>query len=436
LPENALRQTDPAGKWQSAKPEIAEKIAPGSGICFTAGTLVKVAPSTRGAILKSGSYYKAIEKLEIGDLALSWNEKTGQLGYEPVQQTFIRQADKIYSIKYADGTEVETTWSHPFYVAGKGWVDAKDLKVGMKSPTASAIAKHNEQLAMAGGMKLPVRMISYASGQQNSGNKKTSVSQAVVKLEGDLPGAVEIVGIEVDEREEEVYNFTVDESHNYFVSESGMLVHNVNYAAATYFLSHPIISITANSLHSSYHDASSKIFGISSHEDSHNFTEANAFKHVMVMAEITKKYSGDDAIELGEAHEAGEQNERDREMDSHNNRLGRRIGELTYQGNPLTRDQMAKVAFYAIRTGYAQIEHSQKDRILSAVNKIDSVEPKYPTKSPRNLTAEEALKNFDKVYTEYVQETKSLQKFNNQLPPELKTWRQAPVNPTWQELKE
>ncbi|MBE7439883.1 MAG: hypothetical protein HS115_15630 [Spirochaetales bacterium] len=216
--------------------------------CFTAGTLVKVHPQTNGAFLlhakgRNGgnghaisrfegaqNFYKKIEDLKAGDLVLSWNEKTGQLGYEPVQQTFIRQTDKIYTIKYADGTEVETTWSHPFYVAGQGWVEAKDLRVGMKSPTANAIAKHNEQLTMAGGMKLPVQMVSFSDSPQRSGDSKASMSKAIVQLDGDLPGAVEIVGIEIDEREEEVYNFDVPVGDTYFVTEVGMLVHNGEYS--------------------------------------------------------------------------------------------------------------------------------------------------------------------------------------------------------------
>jgi len=187
-----------------------------------------VHPQTKGAILKGTSYYKKIEEVRPGDFVLSWNEKTGQLGYEPVQQTFIRQADKIYKIKYADGTEVETTWSHPFYVAGQGWVDARDLRAGMKSPTATAIAKHNEQLAMSGGMNLPVQMVSYTRLGTGS-----TLAEAKVELRADLPGAVEITGIEVQDRKEEVYNFDVATADSYFVGESGMLVHNTRYSVIT-----------------------------------------------------------------------------------------------------------------------------------------------------------------------------------------------------------
>ena len=64
-------------------------------------------------------------------------------------QTFIRQADKIYQLTYEDGTLVETTWSHPFYIVGKGWVNAEDMAAGDVSETSDGgsltIAKVDEE---------------------------------------------------------------------------------------------------------------------------------------------------------------------------------------------------------------------------------------------------------------------------------------------------
>ena len=79
-----------------------------------------------------------------------------------------------------DGTLIETTWSHPFYIRGKGWVKAEDLVQGDIS--------------------------------QTEGN-----------------GSLKITKIHVDVRGEEVYNFEVEEDHNYYVSEAGVLVHNESY---------------------------------------------------------------------------------------------------------------------------------------------------------------------------------------------------------------
>ncbi len=102
----------------------------------------------------------------MGDRVLAWGEATGELSCRPVTQTFVRKADAIYKLTYADGTIVETTWSHPFYSArrheppvrmragpappfgasedidvrryieGRGWVKAKDLAAGDLSYTA------------------------------------------------------------------------------------------------------------------------------------------------------------------------------------------------------------------------------------------------------------------------------------------------------------
>ena len=50
-------------------------------------------------------------------------------------QNFIRQTDKIHQIAYKHETVIETIWSHPLYIVGKGWVKAEDLQVGDESKT-------------------------------------------------------------------------------------------------------------------------------------------------------------------------------------------------------------------------------------------------------------------------------------------------------------
>ena len=142
-------------------------------ICFVAGTLVRT---------KDG--YKEIQNIRAGDVVLAWNEKSGELGYQPVKQTFIRKADRIWKLTYEDGTTIETTWSHPFYIDGRGWVMAKDLKVGDRSYTSRSIESSNRVK--------PLR----------------------------------IAVIEVLKRDETVYNFEVDTDHTYFVTKAEVLVHN------------------------------------------------------------------------------------------------------------------------------------------------------------------------------------------------------------------
>ena len=143
-------------------------------VCFPAGTPIRTIDG-----------YKEIQNIKSGDIVLAWSEKTGQLTHKPVLQTFIRKADLIYQISYEDGTFIETTWNHPFYIQGKGWVQAKDLKKGDESLTSSSIKKDSKNL--------------------------------------------KIVNIFIDERAEQVYNFEVSEVHTYFVSYSDVLVHNADY---------------------------------------------------------------------------------------------------------------------------------------------------------------------------------------------------------------
>ncbi|WP_235595688.1 TIGR04388 family protein [Leptospira weilii] len=134
--------------------------------CFTAGTLVHT---------KTG--VKKIEEIQVGDEVLSWDEESGEQEYHRVVKTFQRQANVVYTIVYSNGTQVETTDEHPFYIEGKGWVPAKDLRAGEFSVLS---------------------------------NERT----------------LEIVSIAISERTTTVYNFEVEDSHSYYVSEVGILVHN------------------------------------------------------------------------------------------------------------------------------------------------------------------------------------------------------------------
>lgn len=123
------------------------------------------------------------------ELVLSKSDETGEVSYRKVLNTFIRQTDAIYKVSFADGTILETTWNHPFRVKKQDatgetfkienttWVEAKDLH-----PGDVALGADGKELV--------------------------------------------ITDITIEEREETVYNFEVDEYHTYFVGEVGVWVHN------------------------------------------------------------------------------------------------------------------------------------------------------------------------------------------------------------------
>jgi hypothetical protein len=143
--------------------------------CFVAGTLVH---TTRGLV--------PIEELKIHDRALSINLQTGEKSYQLIREIFVRHTDRIYRIFLDNGSELETTATHPIYIAGAGWVEARRIQEGDRVITAT-----EKELVVL---------------------RLTIVAQY-----------------------ETVYNFTVEENHNYYVAAAGILVHNQNGYAGVQF---------------------------------------------------------------------------------------------------------------------------------------------------------------------------------------------------------
>lgn len=125
----------------------------------------------------------AIEMIQPGDVVLAADEETGEVTYKEVIRTFVNTTDEITHVTISDSegqTEViDSTPQHPFYVEGKGWVEASALHAGMT--------------------------IWFANGTK---------------------GTVEDISNEGLEEPVTVYNFEVADFHTYFVGESGVLVHN------------------------------------------------------------------------------------------------------------------------------------------------------------------------------------------------------------------
>ncbi|MBQ3548794.1 MAG: hypothetical protein IJA33_02815 [Oscillospiraceae bacterium] len=156
--------TDAAGN-ASEEAKISWITAEG---CFVAGTQVQ---TVQGLV--------NIEDIKVGDQVYSLDLTTDEQVVSTVawvQGT--RYIDATYTI-YAGGEKVVTTYEHPFYVMGKEWVAAEDLVVG----------------------------------------------DVIKTVDGELT-ITDIVYTELD-APVQVYNFTVEGTHNYLISESGLLVHNI-----------------------------------------------------------------------------------------------------------------------------------------------------------------------------------------------------------------
>ena len=117
---------------------------------------------------------------------LAEDPETGELAYKEVVRTFVRDTDKTVHVR-TDGIEIETTSEHPFWVEGKGFVNAGSLQQG--------------------------DMLRLSTGEN---------------------ARIESVWEEVLEEKVLVYNFEVADFHTYFVSELGVLVHNVCHVGGNY----------------------------------------------------------------------------------------------------------------------------------------------------------------------------------------------------------
>ncbi len=113
------------------------------------------------------------------DVIKKYNDVAYNLHYVSEPNFKLVKVYRTYKITYKDGTSVEATAEHPFYILGRGWTPVKELKVGDESET--------------------------------------------IKRKG-----LKIISIEIKDSKTPVtvYNFEVEGDHNYFVGASGVLVHN------------------------------------------------------------------------------------------------------------------------------------------------------------------------------------------------------------------
>ena len=147
-----------------------------SSQCFVAGTLV---------LTSEGS--KAIEEIKAGDLVYSTNPETGESEYKEVARVFRRESDIIIHV-FVNGEEIETTPNHPFWVENQ-WVLAKDLREG-------------DVLTLADGT---TATITRTYGEQ--------LDEPVI-----------------------VYNFEVQDFHTYYVTNTGVLVHNYTCGSSDVYI--------------------------------------------------------------------------------------------------------------------------------------------------------------------------------------------------------
>ncbi|MEV6973018.1 ricin-type beta-trefoil lectin domain protein [Kitasatospora sp. NPDC093806] len=90
------------------------------------------APETR--VLMADGTYRAISEIAVGDVVLATDPETGVSSVEPVLNVIVGYGVKhLVRVSTEDSvgdSGVVATAGHPFWVMGRGWVDAGDVEVG------------------------------------------------------------------------------------------------------------------------------------------------------------------------------------------------------------------------------------------------------------------------------------------------------------------
>ena len=136
--------------------------------CFAGDTLVSTEDGLR-----------PIEEIQAGDYVWSENTETGKKELKKVLSVSVTETTTLVHVTTENGTVINTTESHPFYVEGKGWCAAAELETG-----------------------------------------------DVLRTEDGEQETVKGVQTEKLDKAVKVYNLEIEGSHTYYVSADSVLVHN------------------------------------------------------------------------------------------------------------------------------------------------------------------------------------------------------------------
>ena len=184
-----------------------------------------------------------IEDIKVGDWVISDDPNTpGEVIAKQVTRTFERTDNNgIYDVSIGDKV-ISSTGNHDFWTLGEKLVSVENLELGnwiiFDDPLTENILEAKQVLkatAKADGsyeLQLDDEIVT-VSDKQEFWIKDEKWVQAKDLESGDLLQTddgdfVAVDGIEVREGSYEVYNFEVEDFHTYFVSQDGVLVHNID----------------------------------------------------------------------------------------------------------------------------------------------------------------------------------------------------------------
>lgn len=140
--------------------------------CFRKGTKVKMADGS----------YKPIEEVQSGDEVVSFDEKTEQFINQKVLRLNENKPKSMVKVHLENGEDIVCTVDHKFLTEDGEWIEAQ-----------------------------------YLAGKNVKQQSKNKIEWGVMKVE-----SVEFI----ESNDSVVYDLTVENTHNYLVSESDIVVHN------------------------------------------------------------------------------------------------------------------------------------------------------------------------------------------------------------------
>lgn len=190
---------------------------------FACGTLVR---TDKGPV--------PIEQIKVGDKVLSRPQSGGTPDYRAVTRTLVHDDQEIFGIKHLDDTKPNSSFllyptrNHAFWIEGVGWRRVDRL--------SDEVPDGGTRFQLEDGRAVSVWIVSpvYRTPRPHVGWYNTSIYLDDIGFEVDFSGKPDYLDLEAtypDEMEEpdpylkvRVYNLEVEEFHNYYVGNQGVLV--------------------------------------------------------------------------------------------------------------------------------------------------------------------------------------------------------------------
>lgn len=178
-----IRNRIETGSWkgslQAAWDGAADGYMNGSIGGFITGGLTSKACFIAGTLVHAECGLVPIEEIKADQMVWAEDPETGERALKRVVRTFLNEKDELVHVQ-VNGETITCTTEHPFYVQGKGWVAAKDLKL-------------NDKLELQNGEEAFVDTI-----------RREKLDQPI-----------------------QIFNFEVEDFHTYYVGAGCVLVHNL-----------------------------------------------------------------------------------------------------------------------------------------------------------------------------------------------------------------